>query len=77
VRCGLIGNETGSQKRQTKKSYIKWLATVEVDNGFGAPGATFHRQTSPLTGKVKEGVQPHSKAALSNSTLMLITDYLS
>ena len=48
----------------TKESYIKWMATVEVDNGFGAPGATFHRQTPPLTGKVKEGVQPHSKGGV-------------
>jgi hypothetical protein len=48
----------------TQKSYIKWMATVEVDNGFGAPGATFHRQTPPLTGKVKEVVQPHSKGGV-------------
>ena len=48
----------------TKESYIKWMATVEVDNGFGAPGATFHRQAPPLTGKVKEGVQPHSKGGV-------------
>src|ERR1700722_19491621 len=48
----------------TQKSYIKWMATVEVDNGFGAPGATFHRQTPPLTGKVKEIVQPHSKGGV-------------
>ena len=44
----------------TKKSYIKWMGTAEVDNGLGATGATFHRQVPPLTGKVKEVVQPHS-----------------
>jgi len=45
----------------SKNSYIKWMVIVEVDNGLGAPGATFHRQVPPHTGKVREVVQPHSK----------------
>jgi len=48
----------------SKKSYINWRGFVEVDNGFGAPGATFHRQMPPIGGKVHEIVQPHSKGGV-------------
>ena len=47
-----------------KHSYIKWMVIVEVDNGLGAPGATFHRQVPPHAGNVREVVQPHSKGGI-------------
>jgi hypothetical protein len=40
------------------------MPIVEVDNGLGAQGATFHRQVPPLTGKMREVVQPHSKGGI-------------
>jgi len=40
------------------------MVIVEVDNGLGAPGSTFHRQVSPHTGKVREVAQPHFKGGI-------------
>lgn len=48
----------------SKNSYIKWMVIVEVDNGLGAPGSTFHRQVPPHTGKVREVAQPHFQGGI-------------
>src|ERR1700722_10618570 len=48
----------------TQKSYIKWMAAVEVDNCLGPPGPPSPRHPPPLTGKVKEVVQPHSNGGV-------------